>query len=349
MPTESLTPFATLPLTDVPWLWPGRLPLGQISLLVSRPGVGKSLLTTDLAARISTGAPWPDGSHCPKGSVIFITREDDPSQIILPRLLTHNGNLEKIFLLSVLHDLAKSTANPDAFFDLERYGPLEDALRELTDCKLVIFDPIGAFFPRSDITRDPAIRKSLATLFHFAQRYGPAMLLVHNLRARGQADQRILGGAAFTSISRNIWHLMRDPQNKSRRIFASGKTNFAPESPALAFTIQQISANPGVPAYSTYPLIQWEKSPVSANADEILAAAPRQPGGPAPIERIAAETWLRDLLNAGPMDATDIHDQAKLAGLVFRTVQRAADHLNIQRRHGALVNQWTWSLPPPNV
>ena len=33
----------------VDWLWPGRLPVGKLSLLEGDPQLGKSLLTLDLA------------------------------------------------------------------------------------------------------------------------------------------------------------------------------------------------------------------------------------------------------------------------------------------------------------
>jgi hypothetical protein len=52
--------FSELAPQKVRWLWPDRIPLGRITLLVSDPGLGKSLLTLDIAARVSTGAPWPD-------------------------------------------------------------------------------------------------------------------------------------------------------------------------------------------------------------------------------------------------------------------------------------------------
>ena len=44
----------------VDWLWPGRIPLGGLTLLVGDPGVGKSLLVADIAARVSAALPWPD-------------------------------------------------------------------------------------------------------------------------------------------------------------------------------------------------------------------------------------------------------------------------------------------------
>jgi hypothetical protein len=48
----------------VPWLWPGRIALGRVTLLVGDPGVGKSLVALDIAARVSTGRPWP--GDCPE-------------------------------------------------------------------------------------------------------------------------------------------------------------------------------------------------------------------------------------------------------------------------------------------
>lgn len=42
------------------WLWPGRIPLGKLTLLAGDPGLGKSFVTLDIAARVSRGLPWPD-------------------------------------------------------------------------------------------------------------------------------------------------------------------------------------------------------------------------------------------------------------------------------------------------
>ena len=38
---------------QVEWLWPGRLPLGKLAVLDGDPGLGKSVVTLDLAARVS--------------------------------------------------------------------------------------------------------------------------------------------------------------------------------------------------------------------------------------------------------------------------------------------------------
>ena len=51
---------ADYPAEDVRWLWPGRIPIGKVTLLVGDPGNGKSLVALDIAARVSRGAAWPD-------------------------------------------------------------------------------------------------------------------------------------------------------------------------------------------------------------------------------------------------------------------------------------------------
>jgi hypothetical protein len=44
------------------WLWPGWLPLGKLALIEGDPGLGKSLVTLDLCARLTAGREFPDGS-----------------------------------------------------------------------------------------------------------------------------------------------------------------------------------------------------------------------------------------------------------------------------------------------
>ena len=44
---------------SVEWLWEGRIPLGKLTVIDGDPGTGKSALTTDLAARVSTGRQMP--------------------------------------------------------------------------------------------------------------------------------------------------------------------------------------------------------------------------------------------------------------------------------------------------
>jgi len=49
----------------VNWLWPGRVPSGKLTLVAGDPGLGKSLVALDIAARVTRGLPWPDSEELP--------------------------------------------------------------------------------------------------------------------------------------------------------------------------------------------------------------------------------------------------------------------------------------------
>ncbi|HRQ74695.1 MAG TPA: AAA family ATPase [Phycisphaerales bacterium] len=249
---------------EVQWLWPGRVPLGRITLLVGRPGEGKSFLTTDMASRVSIGRMWPDGSACPDGSVILVSAEDDPADTIRPRLDAHGADVRRLHLLTTVRKCGEGGRLVEAMFTLEDLPALEAALMRHDDCRLLIIDPIGSFLGgRTDAHRDNEVRGILAPVAQLVERYGPAVLIVaHRRKSVGAiADDLAIGSRAFTGIARAVWHLTRDPNDKNRRLLLSGKNNLAPEGTGLAFDIG------GIPA-----AISWESSPVTMCADDALAA-----------------------------------------------------------------------------
>jgi hypothetical protein len=72
---------------EIEWLWPGRIPLGMLTLLAGDPGLGKSFLSLYMAALMTKGGAWPDpaspkgcaegsGTTCPQGEVLLLSVED---------------------------------------------------------------------------------------------------------------------------------------------------------------------------------------------------------------------------------------------------------------------------------
>jgi len=327
---------------DVQWLWPGRVPLGRITLLVGRPGEGKSFLTTDLAARISKGREWPDGTPCPSGSVILVSAEDDPADTIRPRLDSHGADVRQVHLLSAVRHVGKDGKPFDVMFTLADVAALKLALQAHSDCKLIVVDPIGSFLGGdTDAHRDNEVRSVLAPVARLAEQYGPAVLVVaHRRKGTGTAaDDLAIGSRAFTGIARAVWHISRDKGDKARRLLLPGKNNLAPEGTGLAFKI-----------VSDPPVIAWEPDPVIMSADDALAAdnetASKVKPGPEPDARNAAVDWLRLLLSCGPVAAADVREQARAAGMNYRTVQRAAEALGVKSGRSGYVGGWAWSLPP---
>jgi putative DNA primase/helicase len=340
--------LADVQAKSIDWLWPGRVPLGRITLLVGRPGEGKSFLTIDMAARLTTGTPWPDGSDCPRGSVILICAEDDAGDTIKPRLEGHYADCSKVHLLSMVRRIGEDGKKHDVMFTLEDAAALETALKAHTDCRLIVIDPIGSFLGGStDAHRDNEVRSVLAPVAMLAEKYGAAVLVVaHRRKSAGSvADDLALGSRAFTGIARAVWHLSRDKDNKNRRLMLPGKNNLAQEGDGLAFTIA------GDP-----PALMWEREPVRMSADDALANEEdaRKPG-PEPEARNAAAEWLKGILAGGPVPSGDlknpaagsIRHSAKAADLKWATIRRAADSLGVRRERCAHSGVWQWRLPKP--
>jgi len=327
---------------EVKWLWPGRIPLGRISLLVGRPGEGKSFATTDVAARVSTGAPWPDGSgNAPRGSVIFICAEDDPADTIRPRLDAHHADVSRVKVLAIVRRFDDDGKPHDVMFTLADLASLKAALIATPDCVLIVIDPIGSFLGGStDAHRDNAVRSVLAPVAALAAKYGPAVLIVmHRRKSAGDtADDTALGSRAFTGIARAVWHLSRDPKNKSRRLLLAGKCNLSAEGSGLAFSIG-----------GTPPAICWEKSPVAMSADDAMEGERDERGRPADERRDAADWLQSELADLQEHPADDLRKAATEAGIVWRTLQRAADALEVRRHRPGFGKGFVWRLPKPGT
>src|SRR5262249_14830623 len=92
-------------IEDYDWIWPGRFALKKIGLIVGLPDEGKGLTISDIAARITRGAPWPCGEgQAPLGNVILLSAEDDIADTIVPRLMAANADLQRLTILKMIRD-----------------------------------------------------------------------------------------------------------------------------------------------------------------------------------------------------------------------------------------------------
>src|SRR5262249_43444065 len=64
------------------------------------PGIGKSQISVDVAARISKGGRWPDSGNAPCGSVIILSAEDSADDTLRPRLEAAWPPLERAHALT---------------------------------------------------------------------------------------------------------------------------------------------------------------------------------------------------------------------------------------------------------
>ena len=217
--------------TKLEWLWQGILPHGKISIIAGNPGLGKSQVTLDIAARISTGTPWPTGDACKQGKVLLVSCEDDAADTIVPRLDAAGANRSNIALIrSVItreHDVQKNRAL-SLQNDLEK---ISDHLRKTPDTRLIIFDPVSAYMGKTDSHNNAEVRSVLDPLATLAQDHSISILLVSHLnKGSGPAISRTMGSMGFVAVARAAYVITKDDRDQTgqHRLFLPIKANLGP-------------------------------------------------------------------------------------------------------------------------
>lgn len=346
--TTSQTPTATasepilVRLADVApesvsWLWPGCLARGKLTLLVGDPGLGKSLVTLDAAARVSTGREWPDAGHAPLGDVVLLTAEDGLADTVRPRLDALDGDAARVHVLRAVRQ-----GETERGFGLAADLPALESSVTRTAAGLVVIDPLSAYLGKTDSYKDAEVRGLLAPLATLAERHSIAVLVVMHLTKDSQrpAIHRPGGSIGFVGAARVVLAVGRDSEDEERRLLVPVKSNLTAPPPALAYRVV------GDPAGRAR--VQWEPDPVEgADADALLAQG-------APVdreERREADDLLRELLAEGERPAAQMFAAARANGISDRTLKRAKWRLDVQARHEGRPGQpggaWWWSLPEP--
>ncbi len=335
IPLAKLRVFSDIKPEPLRWLWPGRIPLGKLALIAGDPGLGKSLLTIDLAARVSTGADFPDGTACEQGNVILLSAEDDAADTIRPRLDAAGADVSRVHWFEAVRNVTADGKSVETVFNLERdIDVLEDAIRQ-SGARLVVIDPISAYLGEVDSHNNSSVRGLLSPLARFAGTRKVAVIAISHLRkSAGAAIHRIVESLAFSAAARAAWGVAPDPDDRARRLFAPIKQNLAPDTGGLAYRIE---APAGVAR------ILWEPGAVAVDVNAVMSGFESRE---ADSERREASEWLRDFLADGPRGAADVRSQARLVGLTWITVRRAADSISIlKRKIGGRGAGWEWALP----
>ncbi len=336
------------PLTDeVPaaeqWLWPQRVALGTLTLLVGDPGVGKSYLALDMAARVSRGALWPDEEHRAGGAdpqqapaarapgvTFLLCAEDDYGNEVRPRLAALGADLTKITAL-------RDEDRHQAFDLLPRLRSFVDEIESVPDSRLWVIDPISSYLGQVKENHDRSVRGLLNPLANLAAERRLAIVLVTHLsKGDGKALHRVLGSRAFGAAARNVWLVCEDADDEKRRLMVSVKHNRTAPPTGLAFRLERAGT-------SNCARLRWEAEPVPASADDTLQAMAYQP--PPRDQRLQqVMDWLRETLAAAPLPPDVVREFAKARGIAYTTLRRAFREMGglsfWQKEGGKSVRLW---------
>lgn len=317
------------------WLWHDRIPSGSITLLVGDGGLGKSLLTVELAARLSRGEL--EGEQYGRAAAsLLLSVEDDSETTIKPRLLAANADLSHV------HYLQDDAAGGGLLTLPDDHATLSEWVAEL-NIKLVVFDPLTAFLSeRVDSYKDQSVRRVLGPLAAFARQWDVAFLGVMHVNRRDTADSsaRISGSSAFRNAARSALIFGTDPSDPEgkdgpRRVVAQNKANLTrPGQASLSLEISEAKVTGTEGDEITAARIRFVGDCMTT-ADALLSSTKR--------ELSDAERFLAGYLADGPRPSTDLLAVGGEHGFSHQNLRTASKHLGvISKRNGA---GWEWVLP----
>ena len=236
VPTLNIVTLADIPPTEVSWLWPLRLPRGKLSLIAGDPGLGKSYLMLDLAARVSLGGLWPDGGDVDQGDVLIITAEDAVSDTIRPRADALGADPRRIHMIGVS---VREGEKDLAFSLLDHIGLIHQAIADY-GASLLILDPLLAFTggQRVDANKTHEVRPVLMRVSEVAEVTGCSVVGIMHLNKdsrQAKSIYRISSSLAFAASARSILGVGKHPDDESRRVFVGLKHNLSAEPPGLSY------------------------------------------------------------------------------------------------------------------
>jgi len=328
----------------ISWLWPGWLAAGKLHILAGPAGTGKTTIAIALAATITSGGRWPDGSRAVPADVAIWSGEDGIADTLAPRLHANGANTGRVRFV-------RSVADGD---ERRPFDPADDmpllalALARLPHPPaLLIVDPIVSAVA-GDSHKNTETRRALQPLVDLGRQLGCAILgISHFSKGTSGRDpvERVTGSLAFGALARLVLAAVKTTDADGRpgpRLFARAKSNIGPPGGGFRYELGQVAlaAWPGVQASR----VLWG-DPVEGEARELLAAAEVDNDADERTMTSDAVEWLREYLGAGPMPADVATREARKMGHSDKAIRTARTRLGVKPRKVGLRDGWEWSLP----
>ena len=322
----------------VDWLWPGWLAAGKLHLIGGAPGTGKTTLAAGLAAIVTRGGRWPDGSRARVGSVVIWSGEDDNADTLNPRLRAAGADMQRVHVIERVID--RGEAYP---FDPARdMDVLREALQGVPDVRLIVVDPVVSAIS-GDSHKNAEVRRGLQPLVDLAASIGGALLgITHFSKGTTGRDplERITGSLAFGALARIVLVAAKqeaDDDRPARRVLLRAKSNNGPDGGGFAYDLRQ-EPLPDFPTIEASCVV-WGEA-IDGTAREVLAdteadhdAAGRDAAG-----------FLRELLLSGDRSSKEVFSEAAAAGYSRDAMHRAKRKIGAVAVKRGMLGGWVWRL-----
>jgi hypothetical protein len=316
----TVTRASQIKVRPVHWFWQDRLPIGSLSLLAGREGIGKSTVCYQLAADVTRGK-LPGRYHGQIRPVIVAATEDSWEHTIVPRLMAAGADLDLVLRVDVVtHDDYGSTLSlPRDLYAMEQLVTEQNAA-------MVLLDPLlSRLDARLDTHKDADVRRALEPLTALADRTGTAVVgLIHVNKSQSTDPLNlIMASKAFTAVARAVLFVMRDPENETLRLLGQAKNNLGKEElPTLSFGIESahVADTDEGPVWTGR--VRWHGESERSITEALESAGE---GSDARTATQEASDWLADYLTTqgGEADSADVKKAGAAAGHSIDALKRA--------------------------
>jgi putative DNA primase/helicase len=328
----------------VAWLWQGWLARAKVHIFGGDPGAGKTTIALDLAAIITRGGRWPDGSMAEPGDVLFWSGEDDIADTLRPRLARAGADLARVHFIAGVSEDGKKRAFDPAMDMAE----LSEAIGRMQRPAMLVIDPLVAMVTGEDKGNAP-VRRNLQPLTDLATERRVAVVGIHHLSKGTQGRkplERVTGSLAFGALARIVFFAARGEGkdgSEPERLLVRVKSNIGPDGDGFRYALEQAPLADDLEISASG--IAWGAA-VEGRAGDLLAQLeglePGKGDSPALSE---AKGFLLDMLTGGPMLTTALTAEAKGAGISPASLRRAKDALGVQAEKAPGDGPWRWRLP----
>nr|BDD46859.1 hypothetical protein 23 [bacterium] len=231
----------------------GTFPMGVVSILAAMGDTGKGMLTLNLALQVATfekglfelsPRPISFGNEVQQfGTAVIFTAEDDKNEVHrrLTRLDPGRNYLkepERLIIIPLPNaggTFPLIASGKEGVESTDEFELVKEQLLEISDLKLVVFDPLASFI-HADVNADPAAG-SFATglLASLAAETGASVIIPHHMRKPSggkpittaeQARDAIRGTSALVDGVRCAYAIWSASKEHQDTVFKSLKENF---------------------------------------------------------------------------------------------------------------------------
>lgn len=284
------------------WLWRDRVPLGGLALLAGKGDVSKSTLFACFCAWLTTGDMKGEFYGTPQ-HVLYVVNEDSINETVVPRMIAHGADLERIHFLSVESPLGK-----DALLLPRDAELLKDCIKS-TGAVATFIDPLSANVSgRSNDQRET--RNTYQVVNSLAEETMTSIMGLAHTRKAGAADvmEAIIGSSEQGNVARSVHGLVMDPDEDGARILSCEKLNVGQKHllPSLRFEVVSELVRINEYESTSAPRVQWLEE-TTDTASGVLADQLSGDSGRAECAR-----WLLGLVqqNGGEMFFPDVESAA---------------------------------------